>query len=63
MSNRGEIEVISVMLEELKNEIKRLENALELLNDVWRDCGPYENTITDETRYKLQDFFDFDDSE
>ena len=53
-------------LEKLRAEVKELEDrvaAEELLQAIWLELGPYTNALTNELRYKLQDHFDFDDSE
>jgi hypothetical protein len=53
-------------IEELKNEIAVLEKQVEaetLLEAVWNELGPYTPHLSTELRYKLQDFFKFDDSE
>ena len=44
---------------ELENQIKREK----LLDDIWVELGPYTDALTCELRYRLQDYFNFDDSE
>jgi hypothetical protein len=47
------------LVETLNKGIK----AHELLEQIYRDIGPYANReLKQETMYKLQDYFDFDDS-
>lgn len=53
-------------IEELKNQIALLEKQMEaetLLLAVWTELGPYTPHLSTELRHKLQDFFNFDDSE
>lgn len=38
-------------------------SAEELLEAVWNELGPYTEHLSTELRYKLQDYFKFDDSE
>jgi hypothetical protein len=43
---------------------KYILKCLEMLEDLWCDVGPYNREpITQKTLYKLQDLFEFDDSE
>lgn len=52
------------MLEQLLNEIEDLKRAKELLEKVYSEYGAYgDGKISDKTRYELQDYFKFDDSE
>lgn len=44
-------------------DIRSLQNDRELLEEIWTELGPYENTISDTLRYKIRDHFNFDDSE
>jgi len=51
-------------LDAIIGEIEHLRQAESLLEDVWREIDPYgTGTVSKETRYKMQDFFGFDDSE
>ena len=53
-------------IRELEAEIEKLQKQLtseELLAEIWHQLGPYTAHLTRELRYKLQDHFDFDDSE
>ena len=51
-------------IDKLFDEINRLKLALEILNDVWADIGPYNTgQVSQETLTKLHRFFNFDDSE
>lgn len=53
-------------IRELQSEIARLESQMEteeLLEDIWLELGPYTPHISEKLRYKLQDHFNFDDSE
>jgi CDP-diglyceride synthetase len=34
-----------------------------LLEDIWNELGPYTNALSNDLRYRLQDYFGFDDSE
>lgn len=43
--------------------LKREAAAEELLMEVWTELGPYSQELSIGLRYKLQDFFQFDDSE
>jgi hypothetical protein len=45
------------------NDLKKIGQAEDLLTEVWHELGPYTPHISRELRYKLQDFFGFDDSE
>ena len=52
------------MLDQLLIEMQKLKIAKELLDDVYRDIGPYNTgKVTRETLNKLQKFYKFDDSE
>lgn len=51
-------------LENLLKEINELKKAKELLGKVYSEYGPYgDGEISDKTRYEMQDYFKFDDSE
>jgi hypothetical protein len=59
MSNRERIK-------ELNDEISKLQKQLdveELLQELWNELGPYSDALSNGLRYKLQDYFGFDDSE
>ena len=46
------------------DEINRLQKGYELLEQVYLEAGGYgEDPMTDELRYKINNFFGFDDSE
>lgn len=49
-------------LEKLMAEIAELKNGCELLHDVHLEVG-CDGKISDKLRYKIQDFFHYDDSE
>lgn len=54
------------ILNDLKSELEHLEKAKSLLEEIWYSMeSPYSSTIQleDKLRWKLQDFFGFDDSE
>ncbi len=42
------------------NHMKDTENLLE---EIWLELGPYSNAISTDLRYRLQDYFGFDDNE
>ena len=57
-------------MDKLMEELTRLQEAYELLGEVYSEIGPYgfdyngEKTyVSDELRRKLNRFFDFDDNE
>ena len=51
-------------LEKFLENIDRLKLAYELLEQVWLEHCPYgQDPIPDKLRYKINDFFNFDDSE
>lgn len=51
-------------LEKTLEEINKLQEAYMLLEQVYLEHGPYGvDPISDELRYKINDFFGFDDSE
>ena len=51
-------------LEKVLEEIDRLREAYELLEQVHLEHGAYgENPIPEKLRYKINNYFDFDDSE
>jgi len=53
-------------IEELENEIFVLQKKIEeekLLRDIWLELGPYTNALSNDLRYRLQAYFNFDDSE
>jgi len=48
----------------ISRHVTRGGDAIELLNKVFHELGPYrDGKVTDETWYKVRDFFGFDDSE
>lgn len=47
-------------LRELLSEIQHLQNARDLLQEIWVSHG---DSLPDELRYRLNDYFKFDDSE
>ena len=51
------------IIEKLINDLHVSKKAVELLELVWNDCGPYGGVLSQETLFKLQGFFGFDDSE
>ena len=52
------------MLEQLLEEIEDLKKAKKLLEEVFHAVGPYEHdAVPDELRWKICDYFKFDDSE
>ena len=52
------------MLEKLLAEIEELKQAKVLLEKVFIEICPYgQNQVPDELRWKINDFFKFDDSE
>jgi len=53
-------------IEKLQAEINCLEKQMEsekLLHAIWLELGPYAQHISNNLRYRLQDHFNFDDSE
>ena len=53
-------------IRELQAEIDKLEKSIKyesLLEAIWLELGPYTPHLSNELRYKLQDYFYFDDSE
>ncbi len=51
-------------LEGLAKELEQAKEAVELLELVWQDCGPYnQQRLSEATLIKLQRFFRFDDGE
>lgn len=52
------------MLDEMMEEIAKLKEGNDLLEQVWLEYGPYgEGSIPDKLRYKINNFYGFDDSE
>ena len=52
------------LLEQIKQELQNSQNAHKLLEKIWFEYGPYgHGEISNETRYAMQDYFKFDDSE
>lgn len=50
----------------LQTEIQRLneyQEALEILDLVWIELGPYNTVLTPNTKQRLNTFMEFDDSE
>jgi hypothetical protein len=43
--------------------LKQESTAHELLEEIWTELGPYTDALPRELRYRLQDYFEFDDSE
>lgn len=43
--------------------LRKQQDAHELLEAIWQELGPYTSHISNDLRYKLQDYFRFDDSE
>jgi hypothetical protein len=51
-------------LSKVLSEIEKLQEALNLLETIYLEVGPYrDGEIQEKTWYKVQDFFGFDDSE
>ena len=53
-------------IKELQAEINRLEKQMQsetLLHKIWIELGPYTEHLSNDLRHKLQDHFNFDDSE
>lgn len=53
-------------IKELENEIFVLQRQVDnenLLRDIWLELGPYTNALSNDLRYRLQAYFNFDDSE
>ena len=53
-------------VKELQRQIDALEKQIKadnLLRDIWVELGPYTPHLTNDLRYRLQDHFEFDDSE
>ena len=53
-------------IRELQKEINQIEKQLEkekLLEEIWWELGPYTSHLSNELRHRLQDYFNFDDSE
>lgn len=57
--NLNEFEILEKAIE----EIERCKKAHELLYSVWLELGPYNETLSTDLKFKLNDFFNFDDSE
>lgn len=58
--------MIQTRIGELQAEIDRLEGfmaAEKLLQEIWLELGPYTPHLSNKLRHKLQDHFNFDDSE
>lgn len=52
------------MIEKLIQELQKLRAALEILEQIWREVGPYHtNEVSKESVNKMREFFEFDDSE
>ena len=51
------------MFKNLLYDIKRACKAMEIVEDIWTELGPYNTILSDELTDKLRKFFDFDDSE
>jgi hypothetical protein len=58
-SIREKIQVLQSQIDELEAS----KEAIELLQEIWLELGPYTPHLSNDLRYKLQDFFKFDDSE
>lgn len=43
--------------------LRREAAAEQLLQEVWIELGPYTQALSTDLRHRLQDFFEFDDSE
>lgn len=50
-------------INQLVNDLYKCLKAHQLLEDIWLEVGPYDNTYSDSIRYKLQDYFGFNDDE
>ena len=51
-------------IEGLIDEVAKLKKGNELLEELWLEHGPYrDDPISDELWYKVNNFFEFDDSE
>jgi len=51
------------MLNKLMKELNSLLLAKDLLYEVWIELSPYSNDISSKLLRKLNDYFEFDDSE
>lgn len=51
------------LMESLLSEILHLQEGNTLLQDIWLALGPYTTALPDELCRRLQDHFEFDDSE
>jgi len=57
---------MNARIQELQKEIYQIEKQLEkekLLEEIWLELGPYTPHLSNELRHRLQDYFNFDDSE
>jgi hypothetical protein len=57
--HRAHIAALQNQIELLEYEVKEAQ----LLRDIWHELGPYSDALSNELRYRLQDHFEFDDSE
>lgn len=61
--NKQEREAAIRQLEHQLEALKQETTAHELLEEIWLELGPYSDALSVKLRYKLQDYFAFDDSE
>ena len=47
----------------LMADIKKSIRAVEIVEDIWTELGPYNDVLSDELNNKIRKFFEFDDSE
>lgn len=52
-----------ITLTALLEDIAKLQEAEEILMEIWQHLGPYTNVLQGRTLTRLQRYMDFDDSE
>lgn len=45
------------------SDVEKLQQAQELLEEIWCELDPYNNSLSRELNRKIHSHFDFDDSE
>jgi hypothetical protein len=54
---------MSKIIEQIAEEIRDLEEAKQLLGEIWAELGPYTQALSQKLVVQIQKYYNFDDSE